>query len=98
MAELRAAPPRRAVRRPRRAARGDARSDEDRYPGFDGLRTPQWHYIRWLTGRRELYDVQADPWEQDNLVKTESTRAAEMEARLDELIVDSGGPPPSLPE
>ena len=51
-----------------------------------------------LTGRRELFDVQADPWEQDSLLEMEPTRAAEMEARLDELIVDSGGRPPSLPE
>ena len=23
----------------------------------------RWHYIRWHTGRRELYDLAADPWE-----------------------------------
>jgi arylsulfatase A-like enzyme len=23
----------------------------------------RWHYIRWQTGRRELYDLAADPWE-----------------------------------
>jgi arylsulfatase A-like enzyme len=23
----------------------------------------RWHYIRWATGRRELYDLAADPWE-----------------------------------
>jgi N-acetylglucosamine-6-sulfatase len=74
------------------------RSDEDRYPGWDGLRTRQWHFVRWLTGRRELFDLAADPWEQVNLVEQDPTRAAEMEARLDELVVASGGRRPSLPE
>jgi arylsulfatase A-like enzyme len=30
------------------------------YPGHP---LGRWHYIRWQTGRRELYDLAADPWE-----------------------------------
>ncbi|MET0773048.1 MAG: sulfatase-like hydrolase/transferase [Candidatus Limnocylindrales bacterium] len=30
------------------------------YPGHP---LGRWHYIRWATGRRELYDLAADPWE-----------------------------------
>jgi arylsulfatase A-like enzyme len=73
-------------------------SREESYPGWDGLRTPRWHFVRWLTGRRELFDVLADPWERVNLVTTEPARAAMMEARLDELIVASGGPSPTVPD
>jgi hypothetical protein len=30
------------------------------YPGHP---LGRWHYIRWQSGRRELYDLAADPWE-----------------------------------
>jgi N-acetylglucosamine-6-sulfatase len=67
------------------------------YPGWDALRTPRWHFIRWQTGRRELYDLEADPWELRNLVRSQEERAAMMEARLNELVAASGGVPPAPP-
>jgi hypothetical protein len=30
---------------------------------YTGHPLGRWHYIRWETGRRELYDLAADPWE-----------------------------------
>lgn len=30
---------------------------------YSGDPRGRWHYIRWQTGRRELYDLAADPWE-----------------------------------
>ena len=30
---------------------------------YDGDPLGRWHYIRWDTGRRELYDLIRDPWE-----------------------------------
>ena len=68
------------------------------YPGWDALRTPRWHFIRWQTGRRELYDLEADPWELRNLVRSQEDRAAMMEARLNELVAASGGIPPAPPD
>jgi choline-sulfatase len=73
------------------------RSREDGYPGWDGLRTPGWHFVRWRTGRRELFDLRADPWERANLVAQEPERAARMEERLDALVAASGGPPLAPP-
>ncbi|MDA7915162.1 sulfatase [Rhodopirellula sp.] len=37
--------------------------------GFS-LRTPEWHYMRYTDGSRELYDMNADPGEFTNLAKT----------------------------
>jgi arylsulfatase A-like enzyme len=70
----------------------------DGYPGWDGLRTPRWHFVRWLTGRRELFDVIADPWERVDLAPLQPELAEAMEARLDELIVLSGGRAIPVPE
>lgn len=30
---------------------------------YEGDPLGRWHYIRWDTGRRELYDLMRDPWE-----------------------------------
>jgi arylsulfatase A-like enzyme len=61
------------------------------YTGWSALRTPEWRLIRWDDGKRELYDLLADPWEQRDLVTVEPERAAAMEARLDELLATSTG-------
>ena len=68
------------------------------YPGWDALRTPRWRFIRWQTGRRELYDLEADPWELENRVREEASLAAMLEARLNELVAASGGIPPAVPD
>lgn len=41
---------------------------------WTGLRTTsandvpgRWHYVEWASGERELYDLQADPFEMDNI-------------------------------
>jgi arylsulfatase A-like enzyme len=59
------------------------------YVGWSALRTPDARFIRWEDGKRELYDLTNDPWEQENLVRTEPQQAAEMEARLDVLLATS---------
>ena len=33
-----------------------------------GLRTPNWKYIRWNDGGQELFNLTADPGERENLV------------------------------
>jgi N-acetylglucosamine-6-sulfatase len=35
-------------------------------PGFYAIRTQQWRYVELATGERELYDLQADPYELQN--------------------------------
>jgi arylsulfatase A-like enzyme len=61
------------------------------YVGWSALRTPEWRFVRWDDGRRELYDLVADPWQARNRIRREPEVAAEMEARLDELLSDSAG-------
>ena len=53
-----------------------------------GLRTQTHSYARWLNGKRMLYDVEADPWQMDNLIdKPEAkTLADEMETTLSHLM------------
>jgi arylsulfatase A-like enzyme len=59
------------------------------YEGWNGLRTPERHFVRWDRGRRELYDLVADPWQRRNLVAEQPDVANAMEARLDELLAAS---------
>lgn len=59
------------------------------YAGWAAIRTPAWRFIRWDSGARELYDLAADPWELENLVKDQSQRAKGLETRLDALIDES---------
>jgi len=34
---------------------------------FSGLRTGRWKYLRYDNGEQELYDLEADPYELQNL-------------------------------
>ena len=36
-------------------------------PDFFGVRTAKWKYIEYDTGEKELYDLENDPYELDNL-------------------------------
>jgi N-acetylglucosamine-6-sulfatase len=39
-------------------------------PAFNALRTPDTLYSEYETGEHELYDLEADPWETENLAST----------------------------
>lgn len=39
-------------------------------PGYSGLRSERWKYVRYLDGFEELYDLEHDPLELDNLLVT----------------------------
>lgn len=56
-------------------------------PAFWGLRTDRYKYVELETGERELYDLQADPDELENLAAAASSagRMAELHQQLAEL-------------
>ena len=59
-------------------------------PGsWSGLRTTERHYIRWDSGDVELYAYRDDPWHLDDLSDAEPEVVAQMDLRLDELILAS---------
>jgi arylsulfatase A-like enzyme len=53
---------------------------------FDAIRTPDWTYVEYGTGERELYDLARDPDQLDNVVETaDPALVAALAARLAEL-------------
>jgi arylsulfatase A-like enzyme len=68
-------------------------------PTYAGLRTPEYLYVQWYRGPEheyELYDLEADPYQLENLVATpqgatEWANVTEpLQARLDELKACAG--------
>lgn len=53
-----------------------------------GVRTKQYSYTRWLKGRVELYDIQDDPLQMDNLADSPEMKDVRsgLEGRLAELM------------
>jgi N-acetylglucosamine-6-sulfatase len=70
---------------------GITRDQLDRHAYAEGLRTPEWTYVEYRTGERELYNVLDDPYQLDNVIETTdpSLRAA-LAARLGELASCAG--------
>jgi hypothetical protein len=64
-------------------------SEEVGYVGWSAVRTPEARFVRWDDGKRELYDLAADPWELQNLASAEPERAAQLETRLDALLASA---------
>jgi hypothetical protein len=42
----------------------------DAPPRFSALRTPQWLFVSYRDGERELYDLTTDPYELNNIAAT----------------------------
>jgi arylsulfatase A-like enzyme len=59
------------------------------FADWAAVRTPEWHFIRWGFGLRELYDMRTDPWELDNLVTDRPGVASDLEQRLNALLAAS---------
>ncbi|MEZ5399853.1 MAG: sulfatase-like hydrolase/transferase [Bryobacteraceae bacterium] len=55
--------------------------------GYQAVRTRRWKYIHYreLDGADELYDLERDPWELENLAAAGGPRLAEMQRRLARL-------------
>ena len=67
-----------------------------RHPDFDvrvfgrSLKTyheGQYKYIWASDGKDELYDVEKDPWESDNLIEQKPEKAEEMQKQLEEFLL-----------
>ncbi len=55
-------------------------------PNYDAIRTPQYNYVEYATGERELYDLNADPTELTNIYnRASSTLISDLHARLNAL-------------
>lgn len=57
-----------------------------KYEGWAAIRTPRWHFIRWEDGRRELFDLAADPWELKNVAPDRRRKARELGRELRTLL------------
>jgi N-acetylglucosamine-6-sulfatase len=55
------------------------------------IRTPEWRYIRWDNGTLELFDIQNDPWELDNVRAGNRDVADRFDRRLNRLLKASEG-------
>jgi len=49
---------------------GDPDYQPDAPPNFTALRTPEWLFVVYRDGERELYDLTADPYELNNIIGT----------------------------
>ena len=56
---------------------------------WNGLHTDDRYYIRWVDGRGELYAYRDDPWLVVDLADSEPDTVAALDARLDELLLDT---------
>jgi N-acetylglucosamine-6-sulfatase len=55
-------------------------------PSYVAVRTETHKYVEYQTGDRELYDLEADPYEMDNLPETnDDSLVQELKAKLDAL-------------
>jgi arylsulfatase A-like enzyme len=55
-------------------------------PNYDAVRTPQYSYVEYATGERELYDLNADPTELTNIYNSASpTLISNLQGRLNAL-------------
>ena len=60
-------------------------------PPYLALRTEQYLYVEYANGERELYDMQTDPYQLQNLAATaDPTLLADLAADLDQLRVCAG--------
>ncbi len=60
-------------------------------PQYTSLRTPDWLFVVYRDGERELYDLKADPFEMNNIIATADTGlVASLYSQLQALRVCSG--------
>ena len=57
-------------------------------PPYRAIRTERYLYVEYRTGSRELFDLQADPYELRNLLAEDGRAPPGLEARLREALDD----------
>jgi N-acetylglucosamine-6-sulfatase len=71
--------------------RGATREQLDQHAYFEGLRTPEWTYLEYGSGERELYNVLKDPYQLTNVIEDANPALlAAFTARLGELAPCAG--------
>lgn len=59
---------------------------EEAPPQFTALRTPQWLFVVYRDGERELYDLTKDPYETTNIIASADTRlVADLYSQMQQL-------------
>jgi uncharacterized sulfatase len=56
------------------------------WPEWRGVRTKQHTYVKWFSGREELFDNQADPYQMNNLAGSDHQITTRLRRRLDDLL------------
>ncbi|MBI1176897.1 sulfatase-like hydrolase/transferase [bacterium] len=58
------------------------------WPEWRGVKTKRYTYVKWLTGKEELYDDQLDPYQMRNLVESAAhqTELDELRSRLKKML------------
>lgn len=60
------------------------------WPGWRGLRTERYNYARTEQGPWVLFDVQNDPFEENNLVRQDDALVGELDAQLASAMAECG--------
>lgn len=58
---------------------------------WSAVRYKNWRYIRWPDGRRQLYNLRKDPWEQKNLASRKPAMVKRLDAEVRQLVRRSRG-------
>ncbi|MGA3323010.1 MAG: sulfatase [Terriglobia bacterium] len=56
------------------------------WPEWRGVRTKQHTYVKWFSGREELFDNQADPYQMKDLAGSDLQATARLRKRLGDLL------------
>jgi len=59
------------------------------WPEWRGVRTRQHTYVKWFSGREELFDNQSDPYQMENLAGSDHQTVAALRKRLDGLLQEA---------
>ena len=60
-------------------------------PGYVGVRTAGWTYVKWADGFEEAYDITTDPQQTTNLVGSALPELSELRSLTDQLAGCAGG-------
>lgn len=59
------------------------------WPEWRGMRTKRHTYVKWFSGREELFDNRNDPYQMKNFLETNHQAAMDFRALLHDLLQDA---------